>query len=330
MTGVFILSLDTEIAWGTYGAQKLSRLSPCFNAYRDYFPRLIALLDAYDIPATFAVVGHLFLEQCSGHDDVQQPHYRWSGAPDSYRDPCSDRQRAPWYYAPDIIDQIRGARVHHEIGTHTFTHVIAADPAVTPTVWEAQLAKCAALHAERGLPMRSLVYPQNQIAYTDRLNDFGIVAYRGVERRWYTRLPRPLHRAFHLLDRTLGLTPPTYNLSSLRVGERLVDLPSSQFLMAYDGIRRFIPTSARVRQARRGLEQAVRRGQLFHLWFHPFNLGTSEEMFEALSQILQIAARYRDAGQLRVLTMGAAAELLLDDAAREDGSVEASLREEWV
>jgi len=318
MSGLFILSLDTEIAWGTYGARKLSRTSHCFNVYRDLFPRLIALLDQYEVPATFAVVGHLFLESCNGHDEIPQPHYRWMPAPDSYRDPRSDVTRAPWYYGPDMIARIRAARMPHAVGTHTFTHVIAADPAVTSEMWDAQLQMCARIHARCGLPMRSLVYPQDKVAYVDRLPDYGIVAFRGVERRWYRSLPRRLQKAFHVLDRALGWTPATYNPSDLRVGERLVDLPASQFLMAYDGFRRYIPTSARVRQARKGLERAARRGEIFHLWFHPFNLGTSEKMFDALEQILRRVAEMRAEGRIEVMTMGQAADWILAGGPERD------------
>lgn len=312
MTGLFILSLDTEIAWGTYGTKNLSRASGCFNTYRDYFPRLIALLDQYAIPATWAVVGHLFLDHCDGHPDIPQPHYDWMPAPDSYRDPCTDIERAPWYYGTDIIEQIRAARMPHEIGTHTFTHVIAADPAVSPAMWDAQLRKCAELHAQHGLPMESLVYPRNQIAYTDHLSEYGIIAFRGNECRWYHDLPRFWKRLCHITDRALAFTPPTYNLSHLKVNDRLVDLPSSQFLMNYDGVRRLIPDSARVRQARLGIERAVRRGELFHLWFHPFNLGVNPRMFKVLEQILKLVAQHREAGEMQVMTMGQAARWILD------------------
>jgi hypothetical protein len=312
MKGLFILSLDTEIAWGTYGAKKLTRSSDCFNRYRDYFPRLIELLDQYNIPATWAVVGHLFLDQCDGHPDLPQPHYAWSSAPDSYRDPCSNLERAPWYYGPDIIAQIRAAKTQHEIGTHTFTHVIAGDPAVTPTIWDAQLAASASIHAENGLPMQSIVFPQNKLAYLDRLPVYGLIAYRGVEQRWYHSLPRPVKRAFHLVDRAFGFPPPTYDPSRLQVGEALVNLPSSQFLMAYDGPRGLIPTRARVRQAQTGLSRAVRLDHLYHLWFHPFNLGTSPRMFDALEAILETAARMRDNGQLDIRTMADAARWIID------------------
>lgn len=288
MTGTFILSLDTEIAWGT-DAPDLPRYAHCFDNYRPIVRRLIDLLDAYEIPATWAVVGHLLLPEGD------------SRAKKSVNPPG-------WYHAPDVIAWIRAAKTHHEIGSHTFSHVYTYDPEITREVWEAELRECANIHREHGLKIRSLVYPRNQVKYLDSLPKFGIIAYRGREQNWYQGLPKHLHRPVHLLDRTMGIQPPTYDLKTLKVNEQLVNLPSSQFLMAYDGIRGRIPTASRVRQARLGIEQAVTRGELYHLWFHPFNLGTSEAMFAALEQILRLAAEQREKGGLEVMTMEGAAD----------------------
>jgi hypothetical protein len=308
LPGTFILSLDTEIAWGTYGAADVAARAASFDVYRDLICRLLDLLDRYQIPATWAVVGHLLLDACDGHPDLPQPHYVWADAPDADRDPCTDAMRDPWYYGPDVIAAIRAAQVEHEIGTHTFTHVLAGDAAVTPAIWEAQLAACAALHREHGLPMHALVYPQNRVAYVDRLAAHGITVYRGQEARPYRRSTHPAARLLSLLDYALSRTPPTYAPSTLAASGPPLNLPASQFLLSYDGVRRFIPTGARIRQARRGLDQAIRRGEIYHLWFHPFNLGSGAGMFDALAGILKLAAARRDAGDLQVLTMGAAAD----------------------
>jgi peptidoglycan/xylan/chitin deacetylase (PgdA/CDA1 family) len=286
MVGLFILSLDTEIAWGT-NAASLPRYAHCFDTYPDIIRRLIALLDSYEIPATWAVVSQLLLPA----DDTR----------------ASKHIPSHWYHAPYLLDALRGTQVKHEIGTHTFSHIYTHDAETTADVWRQELDAVAGLHREHGLVLRSIVYPRNQVAYTDTLNKYGIIAYRGIEQNWYGNR----RGAFHLLDRALGLPPPTYDPAALKVADKLVNLPASQFLMAYDGVRGKIPTASRVRQARFGLDQAVRRNHLYHLWFHPFNLGTSDKMFDALEQILQMVAHRRDAGQLRVMTMEGAAERIL-------------------
>jgi peptidoglycan/xylan/chitin deacetylase (PgdA/CDA1 family) len=311
MSGIFILSLDTEIAWGTYTRADMRAFSPIFARYRGVLRQLIDLLDLYEVPATWAVVGHLFLQPGEpAPPGLEQPHYSWSDQPDWERAP--DSSHPAWYYGPDVIELIRGARAAHEIGTHTYTHVIAGQPAVTPQILDSQLAACVAAHQANGLELRSIVYPWNEIAYTDRLADHGILAYRGEERNWYRGMPGPLGRLGHLLDRALAIPPPTYDLDGLRPKGEVINLPASQFLMAYDGVRRLIPTGARVRQARIGLDRASQEDRLFHLWFHPFNLGTSPAMFEALERILQEVARLRSEDGLRVMTMGQVAEWVLD------------------
>jgi len=293
MAGLFILSLDTEIAWGTDAAH-LPRYAACFEAFPDILRRLIALLDTYHVPATWAVVAHLLL------------------TPDDPR--ALGRKPPDWYHAPYLLDRIQAAHAPHDIGTHTFSHIYATDASTTPEVWKRELDTVAQLHREHGLPLRSLVYPRNQVAYLDTLPAYGIIAYRGIEQNWYGSR----RGALHLLDRALGLPPPTYSSAALTVADPLVNLPASQFLMAYDGLRAAIPTASRVRQARLGLDRAVRRNDLYHLWFHPFNLGTSARMFDALEQILQRVARLRDAGHLRVMTMAGAAEWILGGMNDED------------
>ncbi|MEO0562322.1 MAG: hypothetical protein AAF125_09410, partial [Chloroflexota bacterium] len=129
----------------------------------------------------------------------------------------------------------------------------------------------------------------------------------GVASDWYARFPKAIKRPAHLIDRVMAITPPTYPLTAERIEDGLVNLPASQFLMSYDGVRARIPTESRVQQAEKGLQRAVNRNEMFHLWFHPFNLGSSDAMFDALTQILALVYDYRAAGALQVRTMGAVA-----------------------
>ncbi len=286
MTGTFILSLDTEIAWGT-DAVNLPQYAYCFDNYPTILRRLIDLLEQYDIPTTWAVVGQLMLPATDGRSDNKQP--------------------ANWYHAPYVLDWIRSSKTAHEIGTHTFSHIYTDDPQTIQAVWEIDLANCLKLHQQFGLPLGSIVYPRNQIKYLDTLSKYGIIAYRGIE----GHRERERRGIAHLLNRALALPPPTYNLQACKVSDKLVNLPASQFLLAYDGIRNRIPTASRVRQARLGLEQAARKNELYHLWFHPFNLGTSPRMLDALEQILKIVATMREQGKIQVLTMEQAAREVL-------------------
>src|SRR3974377_2241465 len=63
--GVVLFSIDFELAW----AFRFSRTrGPRYKALalreREQVPRILAMLDSFSIPATWATVGHLFLESC--------------------------------------------------------------------------------------------------------------------------------------------------------------------------------------------------------------------------------------------------------------------------
>lgn len=313
--GVFVLSLDTEIAWGAFDRGGLSRYRRHYDNVRPVVERLLALLDRYEIPATWAFVGHLLLDHCerspdgTTHPDILRPSYRWYPHDWHHLDPGTDVERDPWWYGPDLLDMVLRASVQHEIGTHTFSHIIAGDPDCTREIFRSQLVACIELHRARGLDLTSIVYPRNKIAFLDVLPELGFTAYRGGETQWYASLSPRLNKAAHLLDRSLALTPPTYALDALIEG-RLTNIPSSMFYMARDGTRRLVPIQSRVRQAHRGLTRAVERGELFHLWFHPFNLASDPRLFDGLEEVLRNADSLRNAGNLRVLTMRQTAELV--------------------
>ena len=296
MSGTFVLSLDTEIAWGTYA--NLSQRTQTFDNYRRLLLRLRRQLDIFEISATWAVVGGLLHP-----DGPRSPllDVQYSFATTTERERINSHPTA-WFYQPGLIDIVLAARAPQEIASHTMTHLLATDPAVTRTMFEAQLAAVVQAHAEAGLPApRSLVYPQNRIAHTDLLPQYGFRSYRGVEQSAYTHLPPWASRPAHLLNRALAVPPPTY--APVQQPGTPLNLPASQFLMAYDGIRAKIPTAARVHQARRGLNRAIQRGEIYHLWFHPFNLGSSDEMLDAFTQILALVYQDREQGTLRVQTM---------------------------
>lgn len=303
MPAAFVLSLDTEIAWGTY--TNLQARAPTFDRYPELLRRLTQQLDIYEISATWAIVGHLLLPEGT-RTRVPQPQYSFADAPDSDR----AYENAPhWFYGRYILDAIQQMRVPQELATHTFTHLLATDPAVDEDMFAAQLSEVVRVYTEHGLPApRSLVYPQNRVAYTDVLPAHGIICYRGVAADWYARLPDGLKRPAHLLDRMFAFPPPTYAPQDCLQQDGLVNLPASQFLMSYDGVRARIPTRARVQQAHAGLKRAIANDEIYHLWFHPFNLGSSDEMFEALSQILSMVWLLRERGQVQVTTMGTLAE----------------------
>lgn len=313
--GTMVVSLDLELAWGRFDHLPLPLLEHESRQERKHITPLLALFDRYDIPATWAVVGHLMLEKCLrdrhgiAHPDlIPHAYYSWFPLDWYCFDPCTTVDSAPAWYAPDIVEWIRHARVRHEIGSHSFGHICYGDPECTPSVALADLNAALEAAARQGIVLKSFVFPRNQVGHLDVLKYFGLRAYRGAEPPLIRADNRLFNKALRYLDQLLALRPRAVRAEEALPG--LWNLPGNHFFIARDGMRRMIPMASRVLKGKRGITHAVKTGGLYHLWFPPFNLNKdTEAMLSGLARIFEYAHRMREQGLLEILTM--------DDYARQ-------------
>ena len=71
--GVFMLSMDAELAWGSIYNDDYERYEAQYDGCRVAIDALLQLLETYEISATWAMVGHLFLDSCTTADGVKHP-----------------------------------------------------------------------------------------------------------------------------------------------------------------------------------------------------------------------------------------------------------------
>jgi hypothetical protein len=305
--GVFILSLDTELAWGSAHGGSFPQRETLFQQTRSCINKLLKLLEECQIHATWALVGHLFLEHCQPvngvkHPEIVRPQYPWF--PDDWflPDPCSRLEDAPIWYGPDIVRQIINCKVSQEIGCHTFSHIRIGEPGCSRECFTSELRACR-IEAERfGVNLQSLVFPRNSIGHLDVLADSGFLAYRGVSPNLFERLPGITGRICRQLGHFLPLTPPV--VLPKRVNG-LWNLPASYFFPSTYQWWRLISGISRVYKVKQGLKKAARQRSIFHLWFHPFNLASEpQKLLKELETIFTEVCRYRDADRLDNLTMG--------------------------
>jgi peptidoglycan/xylan/chitin deacetylase (PgdA/CDA1 family) len=213
-------------------------------------PRLLAIFDQYNVPATWATVGHLFLEHCecqggAKHPEVARaPYYRsehWSYETGDWfdADPCSDYQRDPAWYAPDLLRDIVAARVGHEIACHTFSHIDSSDEHCPAEVMDTELAACSRAAAAWGITLKSFVFPGNHPGNYASLKRHGFLAYR---RHGHYHLDWPQQDALGLWQVPGGLrweTPPRWSPRDW------------QTVLCH------------------AVDQALATGTMLHLWFHP-------------------------------------------------------------
>lgn len=320
--GIFTLSMDLELSWGTIdhpGDRAKNRAY--YEQTRTAIRKLLALLQSYQISATWAVTGHLFLDACQSADGVKHPEIPRSNYPHYHADwfaadPCSNVHQAPLWYAPDVIDWIINLPVEQEVGCHSFSHILMGHPATRRETVRAELDYCSRLAAAKGVYLSSFVFPRNQRGFLDELVLAGYTAFRSVDHSWCRYIPtNRLRRIARLVDQGLAITPPVA-LPYLDNG--LVAIPASMLYLDMAGLKRYVPLASRVNKANRGLKQAVRQNKIFHLWFHPFNLATSPvQLLSGLEQIFETVSMLREQGELEVKTMS---RLAADYFGRRDGS----------
>jgi peptidoglycan/xylan/chitin deacetylase (PgdA/CDA1 family) len=314
--GVFLLSLDFELIWGTldlFGPEGFRRA--CL-AERELVPRLLGLLARYRVSATWCIVGHLFLDRCPKdahprHPEIVRPRHAWKRGDWFAEDPGGDEASQPLFFGRGLVRQIHDCPVAQEIGSHSFSHVIFGDPGCSRECADSELRASVLAARELGIKLRSFAFPRNSVGHLDVLRDHSFASFRGPGPRWYEQEepPGPLARLARLVDVLLAKQPPA--LLPRFAGEGLWDLPGSMIYHPMHGLRRYIPLGLRVKRASKGLRAAANEKKLFHLWFHPTNLADeSETMFEGLEKILFEVSALRDQGRLETLTMGALAARL--------------------
>jgi hypothetical protein len=132
--GIVVFSADFEMAWAfRFSKTKQNEAVKKGLEERANVPVLIDLFEKYEIPVTWATVGHLFLGECKKdtngltHPEMPRPEFfdnrNWCyNSGDWYQhDPGSDYKTDPAWYASDLIDIVIASRVNHEIGCHTFS-----------------------------------------------------------------------------------------------------------------------------------------------------------------------------------------------------------------
>lgn len=311
--GSVVVSVDAELAWGFHDmeAPPADRIA----AGRPGWLALLSLFERYRVPATWAVVGHLFLSDCDGTHPEHPAPIGWFE-----HERGSDRTPDERRFGRDLVSAIGSADVAHDVGAHTFSHVELGDPRTTRELARAEVAASLEVAHRDGLDPVSFVFPRNNVGHRDVLAAYGFRCYRGV-RPDGDDGPRLFGPARKLAGATVGDPPSPVTPSVDEYG--LVNVPASLYLFGFEGLPRSIVEPVIgdpiVRQARRGIDAAARSEGVFHVWLHPNNLVDDRDV-ERVRSILAHVDRRRRETPLAVETMRDVADRVLEE--RVAGEVE--------
>ena len=271
------ISADFEMGWG-WRSRGLDGATLMGDRERRHVPLIVALLEEYSVPVTWATIGHLFLESCTrssaglAHPTMPRPlsDGTWTG--DWYwPDPCSNVRDAPAWYGPDLIQQIIESNVPHEIGTHSFSHINFQAPYSSPDVVLGELDSCIDAMRPFGVKPRTLIFPRHQAEYSylPLLASAGVIAIRHRDTR--VRLSYP--------ERMASGVYRIYESMNLRIAKH------------YDYLEK----------AKIFIGKAMERRAAYALWFHPSD--PADWFDPQLRAILQYMAAERRRGRLWITTM---------------------------
>jgi len=304
--GHVVISIDAQLGWGFHDREEPP--TDRIDAARPGWRTLLDLLEEFDVPATWGVVGHLLLEDCDG------AHVSHPLAPNWFR--CErDRwvDRPELRYGHDLVEATVSSSPDHEIGFQTFSHVELGDEAVSDDLARAECAAFFDAMPEDLSSVRSVVFPGNEVGHRDVLAEWGLDCYRGTTDdvgRGSSILPRPLAAA-------TGSPPPVVEPEVDEFG--LVNVPASMQLAGEDrtGGRLFERAVGDpvVRAARRGIDAAADGDGVFHAWLRPHDLREDRDVERVRGVLAHVAERRGDG--LDVATMGEVAATVRPTPATE-------------
>ena len=316
--GMFVVSLDLELLWGMFDVATKERYGARILGEHTVIPRMLDLFTRYGIHATWAVVGMLAAPDRVSlarllpairprYDHVQFSSYGHLESGVVGVDETDD----PYHFGASLVARIREVP-NQEVACHTFSHYYCLEEGAGADCFRADLVAWERALGERA---RSIVFPRNQYdtAHLAVCAEAGIRAFRGTEESgWYATVStdgqyRLYKRLVRLVDSYLNVTGHhTYPLAEvLRITPR--NVASSRFLRPYTRLP-FLERR-KVSRVLRSIDHAAARGEVYHLWWHPHNMGIDQdENLASLERICAHVAALRDQGRLVCCTMEEVAE----------------------
>jgi peptidoglycan/xylan/chitin deacetylase (PgdA/CDA1 family) len=276
-----VISADFELAWGWRYSKNGEDPFVMAKRTRTNFPRLIEIFERYDVPITWAVVGHLLLRSCtsSSHRWMRRVPYfenrnwifdrgNWFDA-----DPHTHWRNAEAWYAPDLIERILNSKVRHEIGCHTFSHADFSYQRCPCEVAEDEVKACLDAAKPWGIDLKSFVFAGGTYGNYEIVKKYGFAAYRKTLRH--------------------EISYPYIDSNGLVVVPASICLANNELGWSLEYIKE---------RYNRYIQSAVNNGAICHFWFHPsFDHVFAESVFPSL---LRYISELREKNIVEIRTIG--------------------------
>lgn len=243
-------------------------------------PLILELADSFQIPLTFATVGHLALEKCESKDNQYHPdvlqiqpfddnYWRYVDGWYNY-DTCENPETSRFYKCPTLIKQILSSDVKHELACHTFSHINCNEKVCEPEVFKSEIRKHKEIFAKLGIEVKSFVFPGNVLGHINLLKESGFTSYRDGNN--------------DILGYPKEISPGFWEVKS-----------TSQIVF-----RNYWSLDYNIRYYLKIIQWAMKTNTVCYLWFHPSH--EEQEFFAILSAIFEYVNNERE--KIYVATTG--------------------------
>lgn len=305
--GYFVFSLDTELGWGYFDLDKKRTKTFSSDGAREKasIRRVLQLCDDYGIKGTWALVGHLFYDRCE--ECAICPVQNWQGTYRSFDEIYKTQH--PFWYAPDVVEQLLARTPDHELAFHGYTHEIFDENHMSVEQAQIEIDEWLRVAARKNVVPQSVVFPRGRVGFLELFKAAGFTCYRGdpelpkyMTARYVSLLPK-------YLDLLLGLTAaPVYDLSEFAPGPSGMShiAPSFHMFAFSRRFERFLDRQSRsklrFRKLIKGIHKAANESKVLHLWAHPWEFRTEKD-FDKLRFVFDRVAAEIDSGRLQSVGM---------------------------
>ncbi|MEM3610050.1 MAG: polysaccharide deacetylase family protein [Candidatus Anstonellales archaeon] len=313
--GVFLISIDLEMMWG-FNLELLEN-NRSIKSYlklvlksREAISYLLEILEKYEIPATWAVVGHLMLDRCEKVEGVPHPNMprpKINGSDWYSLDPCSSVKDEPFWYAPDVIASILDSEITHEIASHSFSHVDFSR--ISAEVAEAELRESKKLIEDIcGVTPKTFIFPKSRFGHFNILKTNGFIAFRGKSSIRDHKLTR-----YPFIDKVQNYIKIIINKNNSSL--ILLDQPKlEQCLWNIPGSLLFQESSwmnaySLYKIATENIKKCLINKAIFHIILHDYSLVSSKSQ-KAFLKVIELVSSLKRKGIIEILTIGNLAMIL--------------------
>lgn len=292
--GGLIVSLDFELMWGLAGhtSEYLHNYVPNIRNAIGALKFILRTLERHGIKVTIAHVGAMVNGDTP---PLELPSYRKS-IYSTYNFQVTDKwmfDEPELLFCKEFLDEL-AVNPMVELASHTYSHYYCLEDGQTARQFEADIEKAQAMALGA---YRTIIFPRNQVsdAYLGICHKHGFTHYRGImedslHKAESSRSHFSLRGALRLLDTYLPLTgQKTFKEGTMNNGMK--DVPGSMFLRPYSRKLKALEP-LKVRRIKQAMKHAAKRGEYFHLWWHPHNFGANTR--KNLEQLEEICCCYSE------------------------------------